>query len=584
MSFDEETRDPAFFCIKPFVELNITPSGTARPCCIFSPSIQSGGMPMSVYTHSVGEIWNSDFMRDVRKRIVEGEAVPECNHCLVSEQRGEASLRQIETEAWRNGWLNEGEETVEQLKAHAAINDYRRPAGPEWLSLEFGNLCNLKCRMCTPQSSSGVAADEIQARWLNGFASSARWKGRSMRIAPERVEGVEYRGVSNLDPSVSTSTAWIAGSATLVVRDPPQDASGVRIRLRVGEGSHGPVRVWIDGALHELGVDQILDARIPLPQQAARAETLRIRFQFEGVAALSEISLLREKTGRNSVGLATIGDGKPWFQSPPFLHGDLLGSSDRLLKLSIVGGEPFLIKEAVSFMEKVAGTESAEDTTLYLTTNGTVIGDDILSLFGNFKHTHIGVSLDGFDHINSYIRYPSIWSEIHETIVRFQSTKNVTIGVNCTFQAYNMMNVTHLAEYCDDMGIDLRFFTLEYPDFLSAFAMPSDAILLAARKIRHTLATRQWVSVGSTSTDITSSLDDLARSLETFAAGHDARKLRDFMAYTNDLDRSRGQKFAAVNPELFSTVSLAAGVWNLEHRFSGPSAHARTRPASGALI
>ena len=48
---------------------------------------------MSVYEHSVEEIWNSDTMRDVRRRMIEGKPVEQCSYCYLQERTTPPSLR-----------------------------------------------------------------------------------------------------------------------------------------------------------------------------------------------------------------------------------------------------------------------------------------------------------------------------------------------------------------------------------------------------------------------------------------------------------------------------------------------------------
>ena len=52
--------------------------------------------------------------------------------------------------------------------------------------------------------------------------------------------------------------------------------------------------------------------------------------------------------------------------------------------------------------------------------------------------------------------------------------------------------------------------------------------------------------------------DQLQPNLETF----DARLLRDFMLFTNDLDVSRGQSFRDVHHELFDLMAEAGIEWS----------------------
>jgi Iron-sulfur cluster-binding domain len=132
------------FCVNPFVELNVKPAGSVRSCCAFFPFIAQDGRTMSVYEHTIEEIWNSEAMRSVRRKLTNGEPVKQCSYCYNQEKTGARSMRIDGLRAWEAGWLNPRGETIEDMKAKARANDFRLPDGPEWIDLDVGNLSNLK--------------------------------------------------------------------------------------------------------------------------------------------------------------------------------------------------------------------------------------------------------------------------------------------------------------------------------------------------------------------------------------------------------------------------------------------------------
>lgn len=141
---------------------------------------------MSVYEHSIEEIWNSEAMRSVRRNLTEGRPVKECAYCYNQEKVGARSMRIDGLRAWGAGWLNPRSETIEVIKAKAIGNDFRLPDGPEWVDLDVGNLCNLKCRMCNGLSSSSIANDPVHSQWVYDFETPARWQGLAMAL-PQNV-------------------------------------------------------------------------------------------------------------------------------------------------------------------------------------------------------------------------------------------------------------------------------------------------------------------------------------------------------------------------------------------------------------
>jgi MoaA/NifB/PqqE/SkfB family radical SAM enzyme len=102
----------------------------------------------------------------IRRRMVKGSPVKECSKCYQTEAEGGTSLRQIMN--LHAGCRDDG--TGENDSFKRALNVVTQNSGnaapPSALHLWLGNLCNLKCRMCSPAFSSRVASDPVQSKWL----------------------------------------------------------------------------------------------------------------------------------------------------------------------------------------------------------------------------------------------------------------------------------------------------------------------------------------------------------------------------------------------------------------------------------
>jgi MoaA/NifB/PqqE/SkfB family radical SAM enzyme len=160
---------PRTLCVLPFSQATIANDGRAKLCThTHASTMESEGRCLSLHSDTLDEIWNSAYLRSVRRRMVEGQEVEACARCYATEAEGGTSLRQTMNAhvACRADLAGEAEllrraEEIVREKAGAA-------APPSALHLWLGNLCNLKCRMCSPAFSSAVAADPVQASWLGG--------------------------------------------------------------------------------------------------------------------------------------------------------------------------------------------------------------------------------------------------------------------------------------------------------------------------------------------------------------------------------------------------------------------------------
>src|SRR5262249_38198119 len=156
------------FCICAWTQLEFHSDGRAWACYEWvGPPVCKDGVPMSAHEHTLDETWNSDEMRDMRRRMVEGRKVGGCSSCYDREAAGILSMRQIENHLWENGLYNDEMRTIDDLKALAIANDFRLPTAPERFSLHLGDLCNLKCRTCTTHNSVKIARDPVHRAWAH---------------------------------------------------------------------------------------------------------------------------------------------------------------------------------------------------------------------------------------------------------------------------------------------------------------------------------------------------------------------------------------------------------------------------------
>ena len=92
--------------------------------------------------------WTSDYYKNIRQQFLDGEEPAICTSCFTTEGMGGRSDRMDFND--RYPFLNPNVETG---------NQYGSPID---LDIRPGNLCNLKCRMCGPESSSQLEKERLQ--------------------------------------------------------------------------------------------------------------------------------------------------------------------------------------------------------------------------------------------------------------------------------------------------------------------------------------------------------------------------------------------------------------------------------------
>lgn len=156
----EDLKANKAFCVLPWLHLHVMPDSSVIPCCV-SPYDDHYG---NVSTASISEIWNNDRFKDLRRKMLKGELPQGCKRCHDLEQSGFASMRtslnrrfQGEMSSIANNTTSEG--TYHEIKL-------------KYIDIRFSNLCNFKCRGCSPALSSSWYDD--YAKYLNFTSDKPR--------------------------------------------------------------------------------------------------------------------------------------------------------------------------------------------------------------------------------------------------------------------------------------------------------------------------------------------------------------------------------------------------------------------------
>ena len=166
----EKTKYPSeTFCLLPWVHLSTRPDGSMRVCCTANASSvgptndkkhggQVGilktedGKPNNLNVSDFETAWNSTYMKNVRKQMLNGEMPPSCIKCYKEEAAGHNSKRMWETAYWAQ--RVDVDKIIADTKEDGSV-----PPQLAYIDLRFGTKCQLACVMCSPHDSSGWIKD-----------------------------------------------------------------------------------------------------------------------------------------------------------------------------------------------------------------------------------------------------------------------------------------------------------------------------------------------------------------------------------------------------------------------------------------
>jgi len=139
-------------CSLPWKHLATHPHGGCTLCCISDHRDGASRARnftedsvdwLSLNTHSITDIMNSDYFRQIRLEMLQGIEPSACKRCYDDERMGLRSKRIEENERYFSDSIRETTNV-----------DGSIPLDFEFIELRLGNVCNLRCRTCNPASST----------------------------------------------------------------------------------------------------------------------------------------------------------------------------------------------------------------------------------------------------------------------------------------------------------------------------------------------------------------------------------------------------------------------------------------------
>lgn len=131
------SADTSNFCIAPFVHMYVHGNEGQRVCCMSTENT----LVTDDTELDLKKRWSNDYYKEFRKKFLRNEAPEVCVKCYDLEKAGGKSDRMNFNDTYMK-FIEPNVETGNQYDA------------PIDLDIRPGNLCNLKCRMCGPVSSS----------------------------------------------------------------------------------------------------------------------------------------------------------------------------------------------------------------------------------------------------------------------------------------------------------------------------------------------------------------------------------------------------------------------------------------------
>lgn len=194
---------------------------------------------------------------------------------------------------------------------------------------------------------------------------------------------------------------------------------------------------------------------------------------------------------------------------------EIITTYPNVIRIAFVGGEPTIHEEGLRFCEELIRIDRAKNITISYVTNLTNLDDRLLDIWHQFKSVHISVSIDGYDKVNEYIRYPIKWNKVENNVrTMFEYSRRYpykySISLSHTVSLLNINHSPKLLEWWWDLCQEFNSTSEDYifySTFLNKVWWPDH--------LKTNLLSKKFREIGL------SNLNSLVEKIKSTATEHD---------------------------------------------------------------
>ena len=171
-------QKPDTLCMAPWTHTYLSPQTERRMCCAsrepaqnFEQYIDTKSGTGRYIPVTLEEHWNSPHMQSVRRRMMAGETLPECEVC---------NDKLLNTDVYRSYFWHLFQHKYDDVIGKTDLNGCTSMLPVSW-DYRFSNLCNFKCRTCGDMLSSSWETEQRQHQMIDWTNTKNTWMQPDVR-------------------------------------------------------------------------------------------------------------------------------------------------------------------------------------------------------------------------------------------------------------------------------------------------------------------------------------------------------------------------------------------------------------------
>jgi len=203
-------QKPDSMCLAPWVHTYLSPQTERRLCCAsrepaqnFTQYIDTSAGTGKYIPITLEQHWNSDHMKSVRRRMMAGETLDECDVC---------NSKLLNTSVYRDYFTQLFAHRLPEIFANTTPDGATELRPISW-DYRFSNLCNFKCRMCGDMLSSSWETEQKTHGMVDTSNPKNNWMRRDIReqIGTFQETQVEAEFAAAVEEHRVEEVYWVGG-------------------------------------------------------------------------------------------------------------------------------------------------------------------------------------------------------------------------------------------------------------------------------------------------------------------------------------------------------------------------------------
>jgi hypothetical protein len=201
---------PDSLCLAPWTHTYLSPQTERRMCCAsrepaqnFEQYIDTASGTGKYIPITLDDHWNGEHMRSVRRRMMSGEILPECDVC---------NGKLLNTNVYRTYFTHLFGHKLEQVYESTDTTGHTTMQPVSW-DYRFSNLCNFKCRTCGDMLSSAWETEQRRHNMIDYTNPKNGWMRPETRtqISTFQDQQIEQEFAQAVEEHRVEEIYWVGG-------------------------------------------------------------------------------------------------------------------------------------------------------------------------------------------------------------------------------------------------------------------------------------------------------------------------------------------------------------------------------------